>query len=137
MFCVVLCYAMMNKVKSDTYHLRLAPWAAIDILHLLIRCVKTEMKTFTILPRSIAPSLRKGLNPGTQIQQQLSCEVHKEYVSHESACVHVYVGVCVSAEVQREAGKVWEVKLPNSSAAARELLTDQLGLIVCFGELGG
>lgn len=45
--------------------------------------------------------------------------------------------VCVCAEVQREAGKVWEVKLPNSSAAARELLTDQLGLIVCFGELGG
>lgn len=45
------------------------------------------------------------------------------------------MSVCV--EVQRDAGKVWEVKLPNSSAAARELLTGQLGHIVCSGEQGG
>lgn len=42
---------------------------------------------------------------------------------------------CVSAharvKVQINSGEVWEAKLPNSSAAARELLTGQLGLIVC------
>ena len=47
-------------------------------------------------------------------------------------CVCVCVCVCVS-----DAGKVWEAKLPNSSAAAREFLTGRLGLIVFSGEQGG
>lgn len=54
-------------------------------------------------------------------------------------CVRACTSVCLCAfvEVQSDAGKVWEAKLPNSSAAARELLTGQLGLIVCSGEQGG
>lgn len=34
----------MDEVQYNTHHLRLAPGAAIDILHLLIRCVRKEMK---------------------------------------------------------------------------------------------
>lgn len=45
--------------------------------------------------------------------------------------------LCVCVEVQSDAEEVWEAKLPNSSAAARELLTGLLGLIVCSGEQGG
>lgn len=52
-------------------------------------------------------------------------------------CVNVQVCVCVCVEVESDAGEVWEAKLPNSSAAARELLTGLLGLIVCLGEQGG
>lgn len=36
-------YIKKKRIKP-THHLRLTPGAAIDILHLLIRCVRKEMK---------------------------------------------------------------------------------------------
>lgn len=127
---------MQRKVRGNTHHLRLAPGAAIDILHLLIRCVRKKRVVFFYSPSKV--------NSTTQMSSGFGVQVHKSSrrrplrLSCTYACVFLCVmKECVDVEVQRDAGKVWEVKLPNSSAAARELLTGQLGLIVCSGEQGG
>lgn len=84
------------------------------------------------------------LSSGAQIQQETSAEVsvgETVCVCVLYVCVNVRMHVCVRewvwVEVESDAGEVWEAKLPNSSAAARELLTGLLGLIVCLGEQGG
>lgn len=128
-----------NESLSNTHHLRLAAGAAIDILHLLVCCARKKIKTFTILSQHVLTSC------GTQVRHESSGKalvrrhVHLHQVSEwvsEWAFMCVCVCVCVKGAV-RCSKRVWEVKLPNSSAAAGELLTGLLGLIVCMGELGG
>lgn len=122
-----------NESLSNTHHLRLAPGAAIDILHLLVCCARKKMKTFTIL------SQHNLTSRGTQVRRKSSGKalvrrrVHPHRVS-ELVCVCMRVCVKGAARCSK---RVWEAKLPNSSAAAGELLTGLLGLIVCTGELGG
>lgn len=120
---------------GKTHHLRLAPGASIDVLHLLICCMRKEMKTFTIRPWSNLTSWLpmtfefRCTNPAGNLWRGY----HRAWV-YTCVCVGDRMCVCRGAE---GCSRGLEVKLPNSSAAARELLTDQPGLIVCAGEQGG